>query len=117
MTRSDSVDLGGCGGNRPVRCEDDSVDFHLGLAQLVLTVPLEGRTTLIGLDRLVELAVPFFQHLDQRLQLRERLLETQCRDVRWNTVIGHKQPPAFAAASLATVPRSGKRARGSAIST
>src|SRR5262249_14306047 len=61
----------------PVRREVDLLHLHLGLCQLLLAVPLQQRTALIGGDRFVEFYFALLELRDDALELLQRVLEGQ----------------------------------------
>src|SRR5690348_1109936 len=70
--------------------EDDLLDLHLGLGQLLLAVPLQQRAAFVGRNRLVELHLAALELLDDALQLLQRVLEGEARDVLGQGVfLGH----------------------------
>src|SRR5882672_4029885 len=77
MAGSELAEVGGLAADRTVGREDDLLDLHLGLGELLLAVPLQERPALVGRDRLVELHLPALELLDDRLQLLQRVFERQ----------------------------------------
>ena len=73
----------GWAADRAVGGEDDLLDLHLGLGQLLLAVPLEQGAALVGGDRFVELHLAALQLLDDAFELFQRIFERQADDVLW----------------------------------
>src|SRR5262249_45667971 len=71
------VEVGRLAAHRPVRREVDLLHLHLGLCQLLLAVPLQQRTALIGGDRFVEFYFALLELRDDALELLQRVLEGQ----------------------------------------
>src|SRR6478736_5586978 len=69
--------IGGLAADRAVGREDDLLDLHLGLGELLLAVALQERTALVGGDRLVELDLAAFELLDDAFELLQGVLERQ----------------------------------------
>src|SRR5579864_7145269 len=88
-SQAGSVKFRGLRADTAVGTDHDLVDTRLRLAQLRRAMPLQQRTTLIGLDRFVELAGPAFHATNDLLQLGERLLEAQLGNVGRYARLGH----------------------------
>ena len=72
--------------------EDDLLDLHLGLGQLLLAVPLEQGAALIGGDRLVELHLAALELLDDAFELFQGIFERQADDVLMDDrFFGHRR--------------------------
>src|SRR5215467_10561482 len=59
----------------------DLFDARLGLAQELLTSPLEALAALVDRDRFLERHLPLFEALHDRFKLLDRALEGQALDV------------------------------------
>src|SRR6516162_2539734 len=75
------VEVGRLAADRTVGREDDLLHLHLGLGKLLLAVPLQQRTALVGRDRFVELDLAALELLDDALQLLQRILEGQAGNI------------------------------------
>src|SRR3979411_1571357 len=64
MMRDGLAEVGGLAADGAIGGEDDLLDLHLGLGELLLAVPLEQRPPLVGRDRLVELHLAALELLD-----------------------------------------------------
>src|SRR5262245_30245829 len=75
------VEVGRLTAHRPVGREHDLLDLHLGFGKLLLAVPLEQCSALVGRDRLVELDLAALQLLDDAFQFLQSVLEGQTGNI------------------------------------
>src|SRR5690349_17377432 len=79
-----SAEIGGLAADRPIGREDDLLDLHLGLGELLLAVALQQRAALVGADCLVELHLAAFELLDDAFELLQRVFEGQALNILGN---------------------------------